>query len=299
MAPRGRPAGGPPRQPGRRAPSPPTARRRLGASRESTLEQLGMDAARGAYTATPVTSRATQRGRFPLAELRLGAACRRGERVELLGQPVVELAVASDQPLGFVMARLCDVAPDGVSTVITRGALEPLHLDGRAAPRARSRRARRLTPRSRSRRSGTRWRRATGCASRCPRATGPGCGPITRHHSHGKNGRRGRLPARAPRPEADERVGFGPPETAAPLVDGGPHAAPPAARDRARRRDRPSVRSRWPAPSAAEHQRPRSPRRGPGHLLDRRGRPTLGPCRSAGTSSRGGRAGRRRSTSRR
>ena len=49
---------------------------------------------------------------------------------ELLGQPVVDLRVAVDRPRAFVVARLCDVAPDGASTVITRGVLNLNHRDG-------------------------------------------------------------------------------------------------------------------------------------------------------------------------
>ena len=49
---------------------------------------------------------------------------------ELLGQPTVDLRVAADRPRAFVVARLCDVAPDGASTVITRGVLNLNHRDG-------------------------------------------------------------------------------------------------------------------------------------------------------------------------
>jgi hypothetical protein len=142
-----------------------------------------------------------------------------GERVELLGQPVVELAVASDQPLGFVMARLCDVAPDGVSTVITRGALNLCHLDGRAAPRA-------LAPGETVNATiplkAVGYALAPGHRLRLALSTSywPWLWPSPRQATItvlAGGASRLRLPARAPRPEADERVGFGPPETAAPL----------------------------------------------------------------------------------
>jgi len=142
-----------------------------------------------------------------------------GERVELLGQPVVELAVASDQPLGFVMARLCDVAPDGVSTVITRGALNLCHLDGRAAPRA-------LAPGETVNATiplkAVGYALAPGHRLRLALSTSywPWLWPSPRQATitvEAGGASRLRLPARAPRPEADERVGFGPPETAAPL----------------------------------------------------------------------------------
>jgi predicted acyl esterase len=56
------------------------------------------------------------------------------QRTELLGQPRLKLSVASNRPTAFVMARLCDVAPDGASTLITRGALNLCHYRGHATP---------------------------------------------------------------------------------------------------------------------------------------------------------------------
>jgi putative CocE/NonD family hydrolase len=53
---------------------------------------------------------------------------------ELLGQPIVRLRIAADRPRAFVVARLCDVAPDGASTIITRGVLNLCHRDGHAEP---------------------------------------------------------------------------------------------------------------------------------------------------------------------
>lgn len=49
------------------------------------------------------------------------------EPFELLGQPLVHLRVSADRPRAFVVARLCDVAPDGASTIITRGVLNLCH----------------------------------------------------------------------------------------------------------------------------------------------------------------------------
>ncbi|MGW5419223.1 CocE/NonD family hydrolase [Streptomyces sp. NPDC003943] len=46
-----------------------------------------------------------------------------GGPVEILGRPSVRLAVRTAAPTGQVVARLCDVAPDGSSTLVTRGAL--------------------------------------------------------------------------------------------------------------------------------------------------------------------------------
>jgi putative CocE/NonD family hydrolase len=49
------------------------------------------------------------------------------EPIELLGQPQLALTFAADKPRAFVVARLCDVAPDGASTLITRGVLNLCH----------------------------------------------------------------------------------------------------------------------------------------------------------------------------
>jgi putative CocE/NonD family hydrolase len=57
------------------------------------------------------------------------------ERLELLGIPRLRLLVASDRPLALASVRLCDVAPDGVSTLVTRGQLNLAHRDGHDAPR--------------------------------------------------------------------------------------------------------------------------------------------------------------------
>ncbi|MFD6421522.1 CocE/NonD family hydrolase [Streptomyces sp. NPDC060198] len=46
-----------------------------------------------------------------------------GAPVEILGRPRVRLRLTLAVPRGQVVARLCDVAPDGSSTLVTRGAL--------------------------------------------------------------------------------------------------------------------------------------------------------------------------------
>lgn len=52
----------------------------------------------------------------------------------LVGREVLRMVLASDQPLGFVVARLCDVAPDGTSSRIAHGTLNLCHRDGSADP---------------------------------------------------------------------------------------------------------------------------------------------------------------------
>ncbi|MGI5469501.1 CocE/NonD family hydrolase [Streptomyces sp. CA-132043] len=53
------------------------------------------------------------------------------ERVEILGRPRVTLRLTSEVPRGQVIARICDVAPDGSSTLVTRGVLNLLTRHGR------------------------------------------------------------------------------------------------------------------------------------------------------------------------
>ncbi|MFJ4784029.1 CocE/NonD family hydrolase [Streptomyces sp. NPDC088794] len=53
------------------------------------------------------------------------------ERVEILGRPRVRLRLDSATPRAHVIARLCDVAPDGSSTLVTRGVLNLLSRRGR------------------------------------------------------------------------------------------------------------------------------------------------------------------------
>jgi putative CocE/NonD family hydrolase len=54
------------------------------------------------------------------------------ERCEILGAPRLRIQVASDQPVAFLVARLCDVAPDGSATRVTYGALNLTHRDAHA-----------------------------------------------------------------------------------------------------------------------------------------------------------------------
>jgi predicted acyl esterase len=49
------------------------------------------------------------------------------ERLEILGAPEVKVVVASDRPAAFLMARLCDVSPDGSSTRVSYGVINLTH----------------------------------------------------------------------------------------------------------------------------------------------------------------------------
>jgi putative CocE/NonD family hydrolase len=56
------------------------------------------------------------------------------ERIEVLGIARLELAFVSDCPLALASVRLCDVAPNGVSTLVTRGQLNLTHRHGHQTP---------------------------------------------------------------------------------------------------------------------------------------------------------------------
>jgi putative CocE/NonD family hydrolase len=56
------------------------------------------------------------------------------ERIELLGNARVELVLESDGPVAQLAARLCDVAPDGTSLLVTRGVLNLTHRNSHEHP---------------------------------------------------------------------------------------------------------------------------------------------------------------------
>ncbi|MGH2820671.1 MAG: CocE/NonD family hydrolase, partial [Actinomycetota bacterium] len=58
------------------------------------------------------------------------------ERVEILGYPVATLDVVCDRPQALVAVRLCDVAPTGASTLVSRGVLNLTHRDDHEHPEA-------------------------------------------------------------------------------------------------------------------------------------------------------------------
>ena len=57
-----------------------------------------------------------------------------GEPVAILGNPEVDLELAVDKPQALIAVRLCDVAPDGASTLVTWGLLNLTHRDSHEAP---------------------------------------------------------------------------------------------------------------------------------------------------------------------
>ena len=57
------------------------------------------------------------------------------EPLVLLGRTEAVLELAADRPQALVCVRLCDVAPDGMSLLVTRGLLNLTHRDGHENPR--------------------------------------------------------------------------------------------------------------------------------------------------------------------
>jgi uncharacterized protein len=56
------------------------------------------------------------------------------ERAEMLGFPEARLTLASDRPLALVAVRVCDVSPEGVSLLVSRGFLNLTHRDSHEHP---------------------------------------------------------------------------------------------------------------------------------------------------------------------
>jgi uncharacterized protein len=56
------------------------------------------------------------------------------ERLEILGQPAVAVELISDRHVALLAARICDVAPEGASTLVTRGLLNLTHRESDANP---------------------------------------------------------------------------------------------------------------------------------------------------------------------
>ncbi len=57
-----------------------------------------------------------------------------GERTEILGAPVAHLELSVDKPVAFLMARLNEITPDGVSRRVTYGVLNLCHRDSHEFP---------------------------------------------------------------------------------------------------------------------------------------------------------------------
>jgi predicted acyl esterase len=56
------------------------------------------------------------------------------DELEILGHPVLEVTITSSAPIAYLSAKLCDVFPDGYSSLVTRGLLNLAHRDSREQP---------------------------------------------------------------------------------------------------------------------------------------------------------------------
>jgi uncharacterized protein len=56
------------------------------------------------------------------------------DELEILGHATLRVAVTSSVPVGYLSAKICDVFPDGTSSLVTRGMLNLTHRDDRTAP---------------------------------------------------------------------------------------------------------------------------------------------------------------------
>jgi hypothetical protein len=138
------------------------------------------------------------------------------EPLELLGFPEATLTLSADRPQALVCVRLCDVAPDGASTLVTRGLLNLTHRDGHEQPAPLVPGERypvrvRLSAIAHAFQPGHRVRVAVS-PTYWPWAW-PSPEPVTLTVHEGRL----ELPVRLPRLEDDDLAPFGPPEGAAAL----------------------------------------------------------------------------------
>ena len=142
------------------------------------------------------------------------------EPMDILGYPCVDLDLSADRPLALVAVRLCDVAPDGASTLVSWGLLNMTHRNSHEFPEP-------LEPGRRYRvtvqlnvighrlAAGNRWRVAI--SPTYTRHAWPSPEPVTLTVFCGPESRL-RLPVRTPHPGDDALPPFPEPETAAPLA---------------------------------------------------------------------------------
>jgi hypothetical protein len=136
--------------------------------------------------------------------------------VEIVGFPEVTLNLASDRPHALVAVRLCDVAPTGVSTLVTWGLLNLAHREGHEQPTPLEPGRRytvtvRLNGIAQAIPAGHRWRLAIS-PTYWPHAW-PSPEPVSLTLFTGQTSQL-QLPIRAPQPQDDELRAFGPPEHA-------------------------------------------------------------------------------------
>ena len=98
------------------------------------------------------------------------------DELEILGHARLRVRVTSSAPVAYLSAKLCDVFPDGTSSLVTRGMANLAHRDSRTEP-SNVEPGADTTWSSSSRRRHGRSRSATGSGSTWPAPTGPTRGP--------------------------------------------------------------------------------------------------------------------------
>lgn len=139
------------------------------------------------------------------------------ETLEILGAPVLDLELAADRPVAFVIIRLNDVAPDGASGRVSYGVLNLTHRDSHENPEPlepgkRYQVAVRLNDIGYSFRRGHTIRVAVSTCYWPMLWPAPEPFELTIHTGSSKL----RLPVRPPRPEDNDLPEFGPPESGPP-----------------------------------------------------------------------------------
>jgi putative CocE/NonD family hydrolase len=139
---------------------------------------------------------------------------------DILGYPEVDLLLAADRPLALIAVRLCDVAPDGASTLVSWGLLNLTHRDSHEFPQPlepgrRYRVTVRLNVIGHRLAAGHCWRVAV--SPTYTRHAWPSPESVTLTIYTGGDSRL-RLPVRPPQPEDEALSPFLSPETAAPLA---------------------------------------------------------------------------------
>jgi putative CocE/NonD family hydrolase len=96
------------------------------------LQAAGQDAGAWCAFGNPLDAPADQRSEDGMSLSFTSAPLQSG--LVILGNPAAHLELCVDQPNALVVVRLCDVAPDGASTLITRGLLNLTHAKSHEHP---------------------------------------------------------------------------------------------------------------------------------------------------------------------